>query len=162
MRNVVDFFTGNLILNLSIFSWALAQVLKFVVVLISKRKFDWRYIWSSGGMPSSHSSFVCTCASSVGYMYGWSSPLFAIAAVVAIVVMYDASHVRKAAGEQARILNYIMTHWKEMKPEIFGKELKETAGAYPFSGAYGGYPRRCRGANRSLAFRMTTWGVLSF
>ena len=42
MRNVVDFFTGNLILNLSIFSWALAQVLKFVVVLISKRKFDWR------------------------------------------------------------------------------------------------------------------------
>ena len=72
MRNVVDFFTGNLILNLSIFSWALAQVLKFVVVLISKRKFDWRYIWSSGGMPSSHSSFVCTCASSVGYMYGWS------------------------------------------------------------------------------------------
>ena len=138
MRNVVDFFTGNLILNLSIFSWALAQVLKFVVVLISKRKFDWRYIWSIGGMPSSHSSFVCTCASSVGYMYGWSSPLFAIAAVVAIVVMYDASHVRKAAGEQARILNYIMTHWKEMKPEIFGKELKELLGHTPFQVLMGG------------------------
>ena len=65
-------------------------------------------------------------------MYGWSSPLFAIAAVVAIVVMYDASHVRKAAGEQAKILNYIMAHWKEMKPEFFGKELKELLGHTPF------------------------------
>lgn len=132
MGNVVSFLTSNLILDLCIFSWALAQVLKFIVVLISKRKLDWRYIWTSGGMPSSHSSFVCTCASSVGYLYGWSSPMFAIAAVVAIVVMYDAAHVRKAAGEQAKILNYIMAHWKEMKPEFFGKELKELLGHTPF------------------------------
>lgn len=132
MGNVVSFLTSNLILDLCIFSWALAQVLKFIVVLISKRKLDWRYIWTSGGMPSSHSSFVCTCASSVGYLYGWSSPLFAISAVVAIVVMYDAAHVRKAAGEQAKILNYIMSHWKEMKPEFFGKELKELLGHTPF------------------------------
>ena len=132
MGNVVSFLTSNLILDLCIFSWALAQVLKFIVVLISKRKLDWRYIWTSGGMPSSHSSFVCTCASSVGYLYGWSSPMFAIAAVVAIVVMYDAAHVRKAAGEQAKILNYIMSHWKEMKPEFFGKELKELLGHTPF------------------------------
>lgn len=132
MGNVVSFLTSNLILDLCIFSWALAQVLKFIVVLISKRKLDWRYIWTSGGMPSSHSSFVCTCASSVGYLYGWSSPMFAISAVVAIVVMYDAAHVRKAAGEQAKILNYIMAHWKEMKPEFFGKELKELLGHTPF------------------------------
>ena len=132
MKNVVNFFTGNLILNLSIFSWALAQVLKFFVVLINKRKVDWRYIWSSGGMPSSHSSFVCACASSVGYMYGWSSPLFAISAVLAAVVMYDATHVRKAAGEQAKILNYIMTHWKDMRPEFVGRELKELLGHTPF------------------------------
>ena len=132
MGNLASFLTSNLILDLCIFSWALAQVLKFIVVLISKRKLDWRYIWTSGGMPSSHSSFVCTCASSVGYLYGWSSPLFAIAAVVAIVVMYDAAHVRKAAGEQAKILNYIMAHWKEMKPEFFGKELKELLGHTPF------------------------------
>ena len=52
--------------------------------------------------------------------------------------MYDASHVRKAAGEQARILNYIMTHWKEMKPEIFGKELKELLGHTPFQVLMGG------------------------
>ena len=115
MRNVVDFFTGNLILNLSILAWALAQILKFVVTLVTKRKLDFRHILSSGGMPSSHSAFVCACASSMGYIYGWASPVFTISAVVAIVVMYDASNVRRAAGEQAKILNYMMEHWSEMR-----------------------------------------------
>ena len=131
MRNVVDFLTGNLILNLSILAWAMAQIIKFVITLITKGKLDWRHILSSGGMPSSHSAFVCACAASTGMLYGFSSPLFAIAAVLAIVVMYDAANVRKAAGEQAKILNYMMDHWMEMKPAIFGKELKELLGHSP-------------------------------
>ena len=138
MRNVVDFFTGNLILNLSILAWALAQILKFVVTLVTKRKLDFRHILSSGGMPSSHSAFVCACASSMGYIYGWASPVFTISAVVAIVVMYDAANVRKAAGEQAKILNYIMDHWTEMKPALFGKELKELLGHTPIQVFMGG------------------------
>lgn len=138
MGNVVNFLTGNLILNLAILAWAIAQVIKMILVVITKRKLDWHYIMSSGGMPSSHSAFVCACASSVGLMYGWSSPLFSIAAVVAIVVMYDAANVRKAAGEQAKILNYIMNHWTEMKPAIFGKELKELLGHTPFQVLMGG------------------------
>ena len=138
MRNVVDFLTGNLILNLSILAWAMAQIIKFVITLITKGKLDWRHILSSGGMPSSHSAFVCACASSVGYMYGWGSPMFGIAAVLAIVVMYDAANVRKAAGEQAKILNYIMAHWTEMKPALFGKELKELLGHTPFQVLMGG------------------------
>ena len=131
-------FTANYYINVAITAWFLAQLSKTLLTLILKKKFVMERMIGAGGMPSSHSSFVCTCASSVGYMYGWSSPLFAIAAVVAIVVMYDASHVRKAAGEQARILNYIMTHWKEMKPEIFGKELKELLGHTPFQVLMGG------------------------
>lgn len=71
-------------------------------------------------------------AAATGNLYGWSSALFAVASVLAIVVMYDASHVRKAAGEQAKILNYMMEHWTEMKPELFGKELKELLGHTPF------------------------------
>ena len=129
--NVVDFLTGNLILNLSIVAWAIAQILKIIVVLVREHRWDWRHILSSGGMPSSHSAFVCACAASVAYLYGWSSPLFAIAAVLAIVVMYDASNVRRAAGEQAKILNYIMDHWNQMKPAMFGKELKELLGHTP-------------------------------
>ncbi|MEA4955592.1 MAG: divergent PAP2 family protein [Pseudoflavonifractor sp.] len=129
--NFVNFFTGNLILNLAILAWAVAQILKFIVVMITEGRMNWRYMLSSGGMPSSHSSFVCACASSVAYLYGWSSPLFAIATVVAVVVMYDASNVRRAAGEQAKVLNYIMGHWTQMKPEMFGQELKELLGHTP-------------------------------
>lgn len=129
--NYVGILTGNFILNLSIFAWALAQVLKFLFVLIQKRRLDFRYMVSGGGMPSSHSAFVCACATSVGRMYGWSSPLFAVSAVLAIVVMYDASNVRRAAGEQAKILNYMMEHWTQLPPAIFGKELKELLGHTP-------------------------------
>ncbi len=138
MDNLPNHSLGNLILALSVMAWAIAQILKVVVVLVRKHRLDFRNILSSGGMPSSHSAFVCACAAATGNLYGWSSALFAVAAVVAIVVMYDASHVRKAAGEQAKILNYMMEHWTEMKPELFGKELKELLGHTPiqvFAGA---------------------------
>lgn len=138
MYNLPNSHWGNLILVLSGLAWAVAQVLKVIVVLLQKRKLDWRYVVSSGGMPSSHSAFVCACASATGQIYGFSSPLFAIATVLAIVVMYDASNVRRAAGEQAKILNYMMDHWMEMPPALFGKELKELLGHTPvqvFAGA---------------------------
>lgn len=126
--NVVEFLTTNMILNLSIASWAIAQFLKGVIILIRERRWDWGRMLGGGGMPSSHSAFVCTCATAVGRMYGWSSPLFAIAAVVAVVVMYDAFNVRQAAGEQAKVLNYMIQNLSELTPETFGKGLKELLG----------------------------------
>ena len=132
VENMTHVLTGNLILNLSILAWAMAQIIKFFVVLVRNHRLDWRHILSSGGMPSSHSAFVCACASSVGMMEGWTSVSFAIAAVVAIVVMYDASNVRRAAGEMAKILNYMMEHWQEMRPEFFFIFLKELLGHTPF------------------------------
>ena len=137
MGNVVNFFTGNLILNLAILAWAIAQGLKIIITFCTKKKLDWHYLVASGGMPSSHSAFVCACASSVGYMYGWGSPMFGIAAVLAIVVMYDAANVRKETGEQAKILNYIMKNWDEYKPELFAEELKELIGHTPLQVAAG-------------------------
>ena len=135
MSNVVDFLTGNLILNLSILAWAIAQVLKFVITLISQGKLDWRHILSSGGMPSSHSAFVCACAAAMGYMYGWASPVFTISAVVAIVVMYDAANVRKAAGEQAKVLNQMIEEWIDISeknsPFLQNMHLKEMVGHTP-------------------------------
>ncbi|MCI9263668.1 MAG: divergent PAP2 family protein [Oscillospiraceae bacterium] len=132
MRNAVDFLTGNLIINLAFLAWAVAQVLKLLVTLISERRWDWQHILSSGGMPSSHSACVCSCAAAVGYLYGLDSALFAIAAVLAAVVMYDAFNVRQETGKQARILNYMMEHWSQMKPEeIFDRALKELIGHTP-------------------------------
>ena len=138
MDNIVHFLTGNLVLNLSIIAWVLAQVLKLIIGYLKKGRLDFHYLLSSGGMPSSHSAVVCACAASVGYIAGWTSFSFAIAAVMAFVVMYDAANVRKAAGEQAKILNYMMEHWSEMRPVFLRKELKELLGHTPlqvFAGA---------------------------
>lgn len=121
----------NLVLLLAIIGWATAQILKVFIVLICEKRLDWRYIFSSGGMPSSHSATVCACATSTGMILGFHSVPFAIATVLAFIVMYDATNVRKETGEQAKILNYMMEHWSEMKPEMFGKELKELIGHSP-------------------------------
>ncbi len=130
--NEVNAHLGNLVLVLSVCAWAAAQIIKFFVNLATEGTKDWHYLLTSGGMPSSHSSTVCACASSVCYLYGTSSPLFAIAAIMAIGVMYDAFNVRRETGEQAKILNYMMDHWTEMTPEdLFGKDLKELIGHTP-------------------------------
>jgi hypothetical protein len=131
MRAAVDYLTGNKIINIALIAFLLAQVLKVVIVLIVYKRLDFRRLMGSGGMPSSHSSTVCAMAASVGKLYGVESGLFAIAAVMATVVMFDASNVRRAAGEQAKILNYIMENWGHQKPEFVLKELKELLGHTP-------------------------------
>ncbi len=131
MGNAVAYLTGNHILNVAIISFMTAQLLKVIIVLITKRKFDFTRITGSGGMPSGHSAAVCSLATAVGRTVGTDSPTFAVACLFAIIVMYDASNVRRAAGEQAKILNYMMDHWTETTPEIFGRELKELLGHTP-------------------------------
>lgn len=121
----------NLVLLLAVIGWASAQILKVIVVLICEHKLDMRYILSSGGMPSSHSATVCACAASTAMVAGVDSVAFAISAVMAFIVMYDAANVRKETGEQAKILNYMMENWNEIKPEMFSKELKELIGHTP-------------------------------
>ena len=131
MGNVVNFFTGNLILNLAILAWAIAQGLKIIITFCTKKKLDWHYLVASGGMPSSHSAFVCACATSTGILYGFSSALFAIAAVVAIVVMYDAANVRRQVGRQAKILNDVIEDLKIEHPDLLKKKLTEQVGHTP-------------------------------
>lgn len=123
--------TGNLVLDLAVLAWFVAQVLKFIINLIIHRTMDLHLLLSSGGMPSSHSALVCACAISIGRLEGFYGSAFALAAVVALVVMYDACNVRRAAGEQAKILNYILENWEEMSPAMVGEELKELLGHTP-------------------------------
>ena len=118
----------NQVLVLSACSWALAQALKFLLSAITNRTFELYYLLTGGGMPSSHSSFVCTCATCTAILTGVDSVTFAISVVLALVVMYDAANVRKETGEQAKVLNYIMENWGSQKPELFAEELKELIG----------------------------------
>ena len=115
----------------AILSWFVAQLLKVIFVLVSEKRFDFSRFVGSGGMPSSHSSFVTSLAVMIGLKSGFDSEAFAICFVLALIVMYDASGVRRAAGKQASILNQIVEHWDE-GVEIQGERLKELIGHTPF------------------------------
>ena len=130
--NTVRYLTGNRILNIAIIACLAAQLLKVIIALICEREFKLHRLFETGGMPSSHSSLVVALVTCIGRIYGISSPLFAIATVFSLIVMYDATGVRRAAGEQAKIINYMMEHWKDATPEIFGEKLREFLGHTPF------------------------------
>jgi acid phosphatase family membrane protein YuiD len=91
-----------------LFGWLVAQLAKMTCCLIQTRRLDFSYIVSTGGMPSAHSAMACSLATSVGLCEGFSSPEFALGLAFAVVVMFDAQSVRKAAGEQAALLNQIV------------------------------------------------------
>ncbi len=114
-------------------SWAIAQIIKVVIGLVKERRFNWSYFVASGGMPSSHSATVAALATSVGIIYGINSVSFAISAILAIVVMYDAAGVRRSVSRQAFILNRIMRELREQRPrDMLEKDLRELVGHSPF------------------------------
>lgn len=89
-------------------SWFLAQFLKVVMNFIKEKKLDFKWFVSIGGFPSSHSAAVSALATSLGLKYGFSSGFFAIALVLAGLVILDARVIRRASGKQAEILNQIV------------------------------------------------------
>lgn len=105
-------YSNNLFDNLAFVSaflaWLIAQVLKLLFDYIRTRRIDFSVMVSTGGMPSSHSAMVSALAASIGFSTGFSSPLFALALGFALVVMFDAQSFRRAAGQQARLLNQIV------------------------------------------------------
>ena len=98
----------NRVLIASLLAWIVAQSVKIVIDLSRTGRVNFRYLVSSGGMPSAHAALVTALATVVGREEGWSSPLFGVAAILASVVMYDAAGVRQAASVQARILNRML------------------------------------------------------
>jgi len=119
---------SNKAIILPIFSWFLAQFIKFATYLIQHRKVDFTKFVASGGMPSSHTAISICLATVLGIHYGFNSGYFAIATVLAFIVMADATGVRRAAGKQAEVLNKLIYFSKEIKVE---KELKVLLGHTP-------------------------------
>lgn len=99
---------NNKCLWIPIITWFIVQTMKVIVEVSKEKKINIKRLWGSGGMPSSHSAFVCSLATAIGLTEGFDSAIFAISISFACVVMYDASGVRRAAGKQARILNQII------------------------------------------------------
>jgi acid phosphatase family membrane protein YuiD len=120
----------NRILVSSFLAWAVAQVSKTILDLFRQRKLILSRLVSSGGMPSSHSALVTGLATATGRVMGLSSASFAIAVVIASIVMYDAAGVRRAVSIQARILNQMIEEAFQGSP-MAEKRLRELIGHTP-------------------------------
>ena len=110
MERVIE-LTMNSTFWAGIFAWIIAQVAKLVSNGIRTRRLNLHYLVSLGGMPSSHSAAVCALATAIGWSEGFDSPMFGLSMGLAIITMFDASTVRRAAGQQARLLNEMITEF---------------------------------------------------
>ena len=113
------------------FTWFSIQVFKVIWDLIETRKLNFKRIMGAGGMPSSHSAVVTCLSTLVGRSEGTDSPIFAVALIFAMVVMYDAAGVRRAAGKQAACLNKIIMDLYKQDLQEAGGKLKELLGHTP-------------------------------
>jgi len=109
-----------------------------MVFYITEKKWDIRRFVGAGGMPSTHSALSICVATTIGLKEGWESPLFALAIVIAFIIMADAAGVRRETGEQAKVLNKIILEFFEER-KIRDKNLKELIGHTPFEVIVGGF-----------------------
>lgn len=124
-------FSQNKILITTLSAWLIAQTIKVTIGVIREKKFDFRWFVGTGGIPSSHTAGASCLATIIGLEQGFDTVFFALAASFALVVMFDAQGVRRAAGKQAKVLNKITEdiYWKGRINET---RLLELVGHTPF------------------------------
>ncbi len=121
---------ANRVLICALTAWATAQILKVPVEYLRSRRWQWAWLFTTGGMPSSHSSLIVGATNSIGLFYGYDSPLFALGIAVAMIVTYDAAGVRRQAGMHAERINLLFEEL--LKGHIWNEdELREVLGHTP-------------------------------
>jgi acid phosphatase family membrane protein YuiD len=126
---MTDLF-ANRVFQATFVTWGTAQVLKFVIELIYRRRVNFRLLTTAGGMPSSHSAAVSALTTAIAIREGVSSSLFVLSLLFAVVTMYDAAGVRRAASIQAHILNQMIEELFKGHP-ISENKLRELLGHTP-------------------------------
>lgn len=121
---------GNHILMVTLLAWAIAQTIKVALGVLRAKRFDFRWFIGTGGMPSAHAAGSSALATVIGFDCGFGTPFFALAAVFAMVTMFDAQGVRYSTGKQAALLNKLLDdiYWKG---KIEERRLKELIGHTP-------------------------------
>lgn len=127
MHNLLDIFS-NQVLWCAVTGWFAAQALKIPTYWLVEKKLDLKRFFGSGGMPSSHTAFVVSLAIMIGATSGFDSALFALSVVLAAIVMYDATGVRKETGNQAEVINEILRKVFVDGEPIADDDLKELVG----------------------------------
>lgn len=127
-----DWNIGNCLMHpwfwAAFLSWSVAQTVKLVRAAVKQRTVDFEYLVSTGGMPSAHSAMVTGLAASIGLTEGFGTPLAMLAIGFASVTMFDAATVRRAAGEQAKVVNRIVKEWRQVHQFPTVAHLKELLG----------------------------------
>ena len=120
----------NRILLIVFIAWFITQTVKLIVFWVINKKFVLERFFGDGGMPSSHSAVVASLATAIGLQSGWDSPLFAVATVLAVIVMHDATGVRQETGKQAKVINDLvkMLQARERGELTAAETLKEFVG----------------------------------
>ncbi len=121
-------------------AWLVSQAIKVIRGVLKEGRFNFRWLFDTGGMPSAHSATVSSLATAVGLYYRFSSVPFLIALTIAVITMFDAAGVRRAVGRQASILNKMLDDLYE-KGQVPETRLKELLGHTPvevFAGAFVG------------------------
>ncbi len=129
--NYLEEFLSNKVFFVVLSAWIISCIIKGFVVWWRDKKLDLTRFLGTGGMPSSHSTLVTSLATCVGLTEGFDSSAFVICCAFALVVMYDASGVRRAAGQQAKMINMIVDAWSEKDPLEKQNRLKELLGHTP-------------------------------
>ena len=129
LRQIIN----NKILWIGVLSWFIAQIFKTINNVIITGKFSLERMYGDGGMPSGHSATVSSVALAVGLYEGFDTPLFAVACILAIIVMHDAMNVRLQAGKQAALLNVLAETFEKFTGTDLPNEekLKELLGHTP-------------------------------
>lgn len=130
LTTIFQEFFSNQILISTLIGWALAQIIKIPVEYVRTREWNWAISISTGGMPSSHTAVVSGLAWGIGLWEGFDTTIFAASFVLAMVVIYDATGIRRQAGQHAQLINAIINDLAAGHPikAQQQKQLKEILG----------------------------------
>lgn len=126
----------NRVLIAALMAWSLAQILKVPIEFWRTHKWDWALLFTAGGMPSSHSALVTAVAHAIGLSEGFDSPLYALSIAVTMIVVYDATGIRRQAGRHAAMINAMMHDLMQGHP-LQEQQLREVLGHTPLQAFMG-------------------------
>lgn len=126
----------NHVLIAALIAWSIAQIVKLPVEFASTRQWNWSLLLRAGGMPSSHAALVTAVAHGIGLTVGFDSGLYALSIVLAMIVLYDATGIRRQAGRHAEIINAMIQDLVEGHP-LHQEQLIEVLGHSPFQAFVG-------------------------
>jgi acid phosphatase family membrane protein YuiD len=120
----------NYVLIAALIAWGIAQSLKVPVEYLQTRRLNWALLVQAGGMPSSHSALIVGITHAIGLSVGFGTPLYALAFAISMIVIYDATGIRRQAGKHAEMINAMINDLATGNP-LKQEQLREVLGHTP-------------------------------